>query len=109
MPTPPRVWLKNDKMKDVSNVALLDGLLLAADTFSKCIWQIDSTSYSLLGCEVGDQYVEVESFAGVACKSGNKDGPSAEALFENPARLAVDQYGKTVYVCATLEMDEYEK
>ena len=98
-PTPPRVWLRNDKMIDVNDVALLDGLLLAADEIAQCIWQIDSTSFSLLGCEVGYQYVEVESFAGVPCKSGYKDGPSAEALFEKPARLAVDQYSKTVYVC----------
>lgn len=97
---PPHIWLKSDKIVSVDDLALLDDILLVADMPSQCIWQIDvDKSIDVVDFSRGeDLYVNADSFAGVAKKKGYKDGPSAEALFHDPARLAVDQYSRTVYV-----------
>ena len=98
---PPRhIWLKSEKIDYVAGLALLDDLLLLADTGSHCIWRIDvDKSVDVADFSYVDYlYVNADSFAGVAKKKGYKDGPSTEALFHNPVRLAVDQYSRTVYV-----------
>ncbi|XP_065839901.1 uncharacterized protein [Oscarella lobularis] len=99
---PPHIWLRSDKIVSVDDLALLDDLLLVADIRSQCIWQIDvDTSFDTADFSDDDDqcvYVNAHFFAGVANKEGYKDGPSTEALFHNPSRLAVDQYSRTVYV-----------
>ena len=100
---PPHIWLKSDKIVSVDDLAFLDDQLLLADTESHCIWRIDvdkSVDVVDFSCvqDLYRLYVNTDSFAGVAKKKGYKDGLSTEALFHDPARLAVDQYSRTVYV-----------
>jgi hypothetical protein len=65
-----------------------DGGILVADRFNHCIRKVTVT---------GSSPAYVETFAGVPCQAGNKDGKVGTAMFNHPTSVSVSDDG-TVYV-----------